>query len=530
MTVAAQNELVEFLLDPRSYSHHPRRVRIIQTHASWVFLATPYVYKVKKPVNFGFLDFSTLEKRRFFSEREVLLNRRLSPDVYLGVVPISAKAGRFTFGSGDEIVEYAVHMRKLPERYFLHRRMARHDVKCADLDRVVATLKNFYESQTPSAEIAVWGRIDRLRISTDENFSQTARFLHHTLSRPAFETVRFYTEEFYRRQAALFASRIEEGWIRDCHGDLHADHVHITPRALHIYDCIEFNDRLRYLDVANDAAFLAMDLDYLGRPDLARHFVTSLAASLKDGGLLRLMDFYKCYRAYVRGKVESLQSIEPEVPEAERRQRAERARRYFRLALQYAIAGSQPLVLALMGRVASGKSALAKALTEDLGWTAFSSDRVRKTLAGAPLRERSDRAARAKLYSPAMTQKTYDALLHHALAEVQHGRCVLLDATYGRRVYRERLRARLDQAGVAYRFVEARASDEVVKGRLKDRESQRHEVSDARLEDFETLDRLYESPKELGPGQLLVTGTDGPMEATLIDILKHLAEQRFAKN
>ena len=206
----SQDELLAFLLDARSYPHRPRQVRLKQTHSSYVLLAAPYAYKIKKPVNFGFLDFSTLEKRRYFSEREVELNRRLCPDVHLGVVPISLRAGRLTFGPGDEIVEYAVKMRQLEDRYFFLRLLKKDQIGTKDLDRIVSVLKAFYEAQKPTEEIAAWGRIESLKISTDENFRQTEDFIGFTISRPAFETIRFYTDNFYTRNAGLFESRLRD--------------------------------------------------------------------------------------------------------------------------------------------------------------------------------------------------------------------------------------------------------------------------------------------------------------------------------
>jgi aminoglycoside phosphotransferase family enzyme/predicted kinase len=495
---------------------------LVQTHASFVFIAPPFVFKVKKPVNFGFLNFSSLEKRRHFCEREVTLNRRLSPAVYLGVVPIMERDGRFSFGGTGKIVEYAVQMRRLSERHFLDRRVERDEVVPGDLQRLVRILKRFYEAQHPSEEIEAWGRIDRLRISTDENFRQTREFIGQTLSRPAFDTIHFYTDQFYRHHARLFASRTKEKRIRDCHGDLHLEHIHVTPRALHIYDCIEFNDRFRYVDVANDAAFLAMDLDYEGRPDLARYFTTQMASALHDEGMPRLMDFYKCYRAYVRGKVESLHSVAHAAPEKERQASAERARRYFRLALQYAVAGSQPMVLAVMGCIASGKSTLAQALGTELGWEVCSSDHLRKKMAGFPLYKRGSAAARRRLYSSAMTGKTYDRLLATAEAQVQKGHGVILDATFARREHRELFVEHFGKRGIAWRFIEAQASNATVKQRLRVRAAKSDQVSDARLEDFVMLTRLYESPAELSRDRLVKVRTSGPLAQTVTKALHRL--------
>ncbi len=520
--LARQERLLPFLLNPQSYPHRPRKVQLIQTHSSFVFIASPFVFKVKKPVNFGFLNFSTLERRRHFCEREVALNRRLCPQAYLGVVPISTAGGRFTFGVGDEVVEYAVKMRRLTERHFLSHRVEHGTVTSRDLDRVATTLRQFYLAQHPTGEVESWGRVRRLRISTEENFRQTREFTGHTISRPAFETIRRFTNAFYRRYAALFAARVRGRWIRDCHGDLHLEHIHLTPRELHIYDCIEFNDRFRNIDIANDVAFLAMDLDYEGRPDLARHFATRMAAVLHDEGMPRLMDFYKCYRAFVRGKVESLHSVAHATPEAERQASAERARRYFRLALRYAVAGSEPLVLVVMGRIASGKSTLARALGAELGWQVFSSDRVRKGLAGFPLFERCSDAARRRLYSHAMTWRTYDRLLAAALKEAQAGCGVILDATFARHEQRAALTARLARHHVAYRFIEAQAGDAALKRRLKARAAKTDEVSDARLEDFSTLTGLYGPPTELPAECCVKVCTGAPPARTVTRALQAL--------
>ncbi|MFN3476941.1 MAG: AAA family ATPase, partial [Candidatus Methylomirabilales bacterium] len=514
--------LIRGLLEPSAYPHPVDDVELVQTHISYVFLAGDFVYKVKKPVNFGFLDFSTLEKRRYFSEREVMLNRRLCQGIYLGVVPISLTRGRLAFGEGEEVVEYAVKMRKLPERYFLKQRLERGEVGSEDLDRIALTLKAFYEGQEPTEEITKWGRIERLKISTDENFHQTEGYIDLTLSRPAFEALRFYTESFYAQKAPLFESRIREGRIKDCHGDLHLEHIHLSPKTLCIYDCIEFNDRFRYIDVANDIAFLAMDLDYNGYPDLARFFVSRMAEVLEDPGMLQLMDFYKGYRAYVRGKVESLRSSGEAVPEREREMSLERARRYFRLALNYAVAGSEPIVLVVMGVVGSGKSRLAGRLAQELGWEVFSSDRVRKELAGFPLYERGDEVVRSRLYAEAMTEKTYEALFQHAEKRVKDGRSVILDATFSRRLHRDLLRERLRPLGSPSRFIETQASEEVLKARLKGREGKADEVSDARLEDFAPLRQSYEPPHELSPQELLPIKTEGSKEETVIEALKGL--------
>jgi hypothetical protein len=235
------------------------------------------------------------------------------------------------------------------------------------------------------------------------------------------------------------------------------------------------------------------------------------------------MDFYKCYRAYVRGKVESFHSVAHAAPEAERQASAARARRYFQLALQYAVAGSQPMVLVVAGRIASGKSTLARALSAELGWDAYSSDRLRKTLARFPLHERGSPSARRRLYSAAMTAKTYDSLLTAAEGRVKQGHCVVLDATFGSRAHRLLLARRFMKRGIAWRFLEVRASNPTVKQRLRQREARADEVSDARLEDFPSLTRHYEPPVEVPKDRLVKVKTSTPQKQTVVEALTALA-------
>jgi aminoglycoside phosphotransferase family enzyme/predicted kinase len=519
--LVAQDELIAFLLDPESYPYHTRRVHLVQTHASYVFLGCPYVYKVKKKVNFGFLDFSSLENRRYYSEREVILNRRLCPEIYLGVIPISLIAGKLTFGEGEKVVEYAVRMRRLQDRYFMLRLLRRDQVTTRDLDRIVSKLKDFYEAETPTQKITKWGAIEKLKISTDENFDQTRVFIGATISKAAFEAIAFYTAAFYAQNAELFNSRARGHRIRDCHGDLHLEHIHLAPKALSIYDCIEFNDRFRYIDVANDVAFLAMDFDHHRRRDFSREIAARMADALRDNEMLDLMDFYKCYRAYVRGKVESFHQARTEVSETEKKKSRTQARRYFRLALRYAVCGSKPTVLIVMGRIASGKSMLAHALGHELDCEVISSDRVRKELAGVPLYKRDEESAR-RLYSEAMTKETYKMLFQCAASQLDLDASVILDATFGRSQHRDELSQLLDSKGATYRFIEARAPDEVLKRRLEQREGATHEISDARLENFETLTRSYEVPSEIQTDHCIQVATDRPATMTIEETLKGL--------
>ena len=515
------HRLLAFLRDPASYPHRPEELHELHTHASLVFIVPPFVYKIKKPVNFGFLDFSTLAKRRHFCECEVKLNSRLAPGIYLGVERITEEGDGFTLNGDGPVAEYAVKMRHMKSDGFLDALIKARKAGEPELERVAVALADFYQKQPATPQIAEWGTIEKIRMSTDENFSQTKPFIGKTISRAAFEAIRAFTGVSYERRRPLFEQRLARGWIRDCHGDLHLDHIHITDGELHIYDCIEFNDRFRHLDVGNDLAFLAMDLDYHGRPDLGRFFVRRMIELLGDREMAGLMDFYKCYRAYVRGKVESLHAIAEVADDEERAAAAAKARRYFQLALQYATCGSDPLALVFMGRVASGKSTLAAAMSRELGWPLVSSDELRKTLAGVPLHQRGDAQSRKSLYAPGMTECTYASMFRDALKALRSGHGVILDATFSQRVFRDRLRETLGDKRV--KWIVTEIDDASACERLRLRADRQDVVSDARSEDFEFLNAGFEPPDELPENLKRVVQTTGGTEEILRKLLMDLA-------
>jgi uncharacterized protein len=518
----SQQRLIAFLESPASYPHRPAEVHVIQTHISWVFIASPFVFKVKKPLNLGFLDFTTLEKRRHFCQREVDLNRRLAPEIYLGAVPIYKSESEFSFNARDEIAEYAVKMRELPHGSFLNERLGKNLVGKEEIDRVISRLHRFYESEAPRREIEAWGAREKLKISTDENFAQVEPFVGKTISAAALETIRHYTNECYIAKENLFLERIQQHRIRDCHGDLHLDHIHLTPEATTIFDCIEFNDRFRFIDIANDLAFLAMDFDFERRSDLANLLLQTAAREFRDDGLLKIADFYKCYRAFVRGKVESIQAIEPETVKPERY--AKHAARYFRLALQYAVSGSVPLILVIMGRVGAGKTSVARQLATELDWPVFSSDEIRKAFGGMPLTERTPSELRDKLYSGEMTAKTYEKLVEDGLGALTTHNSVILDATFSSHTNRDFLREQCTKANTHVQMVELDADLEQIKNRLRARDDNNfRETSDARLEDLEKLNAAYESPSRLSSDLIRISAT-GRVSDTVKAVLVRLAE------
>jgi aminoglycoside phosphotransferase family enzyme len=332
--VSALSSLIEALLKPQAYPHRPQKIELVQTQMSCVFLTGEYVYKVKKPVNLGYLDYTTLEKRHFFCQQELELNGRLCADAYLAVVPIAEESGGLRMEGQGEAIEYAVKMRQLPQDRMMDVLLPLGQVTPEMVARVAERLVSFHQKAETNQEISAFGRLDAIRQNCDENFAQTEKYVGLTILRAKYERIRDYTNDFIESNGRLFEKRVGGGRIRDCHGDLHAAHVCFTDDIC-IYDCIEFNDRFRYCDVASELAFLAMDLDRCQQAGLSQHLVDTYAELSHDEGLLSLLNFYKCYRAYVRGKVEGFKLDDSLISQGEKAKALESARSYFQLAQSY---------------------------------------------------------------------------------------------------------------------------------------------------------------------------------------------------
>jgi hypothetical protein len=332
----ARKTINQVLLNPQAYPHKPQKIELVQTQMSFIFLAGDFAYKVKKEVNLGYLDYTTLEKRHFFCHQELELNRRLCPGAYLAVVPIVEEKGGLRIEGRGKAIEYAVKMKQLPQERMMDVLLPQGQVTPEMIARVAEKLVGFHQKAETNQEIAVFGKLDVIRQNTDENFAQTEKYIGTSITAEEYQHIKNYTDNFVDSNASLFDKRVSEGKIRDCHGDLHAAHVCFTDDIC-IYDCIEFNDRFRYSDVASEIAFLAMDLDRYQQAGLSRHLVNTYVELSHDEELLKLLNFYKCYRAYVRGKVESFKLDDPCIPEGEKARILSVARSYFKLAESYTL-------------------------------------------------------------------------------------------------------------------------------------------------------------------------------------------------
>lgn len=329
---------IRYLLDPEHHRPPLAEVRLVQTHISYVIIAGDVVYKWKKPVNFGFVDFSSLAKRQFFCLREVELNRRLCPEIYLGTVIMTEDEGEFCLDGDGTVVEYGVKMRRLEEDGMLDRVIAAGCLREQHLTTIVEKLVPFYRQAQHGRRVRKNGRVEAVARNLANNYLQTRAFIgSDPLPASRFARISEATTRFLY-QEELFAERRRHGAIRDCHGDLYSHNICLgKDGAIHIFDCLEFNDGLRHIDVCADVAFLAMDLEYHGLPEMSDFFIRSFVAAYGDPELMRLLDFYKCYRAYVRGKVGLLAAIDPAMPAADAEAQRREAARYFQWAEEYAL-------------------------------------------------------------------------------------------------------------------------------------------------------------------------------------------------
>jgi hypothetical protein len=411
-------------------------------------------------------------------------------------------------------------MRRLPADRMMDRLLDSKAVT-GDMIRALAQrLADFHARAETNPRIAAYGHW-AIRFAWDENLRQWADYIGDTITEEQDRILRAYGEAFFARHRDLLARRVRDLRIRDCHGDLRSDAVCFTD-GICIYDCIEFNRRFRQTDVAGDVGFLAMDLDYRGHEDLAAAFVDAYVELSGDSDLRPIIDFYKCYRACVRGKVEGFRSRAAEVPTRERRAAARAAKHYFQLACRYAESLPPALLVITCGLTATGKSALVRRLAEPAGIEAISSDVVRKGLAGLAPTDRRFEPFHGGIYSPEFTERTYSALLEEARERLRRGQSVVLDASYIRRQHRRAAARLATEEGAQFVCLEFRASEDVVRGRLAQRLRQGGDPSDARWEIYVAQKRRFQRPSEVASQRLIVVDSERRLDRAARQLLRGL--------
>lgn len=515
--------LVTAMSRPDFYPHRPASVELIQTHISYVFIAGDLVYKVKKAVDFGFLDFTTLEKRKENCLKEVSLNRRLAPEAYLGVEEISeSEDGGLVLGigvgGGSKVVEYAVKMIKLPEDKMLVNLLAERKIEPHQMDAIALKVSSFHSQAETGGDIDRFGGLEIIRKNHDENFDQTKSFIGLTLVQEQYDFIRAYIYKFLQSKKELLDKRVTGRHIRDCHGDLHAEHVCMADSII-IYDCIEFNDRFRYSDTAADVAFLAMDLDFRGYPEFSREFVKAYVRHSGDEDLMELLPFYQCYYAYVRGKVIGFRLDDPAISADEKKSAKLAARKYFNLAAKYAAIPAKPLLIITTGLMGSGKSVLARNLGAMLDAEVIRTDVLRKELLNIRPEERRLEKFGEGIYSEEMTARTYEKAFEKAKSILAGGRSVIIDASFKKNKARLRAAQIAEEYGAGFFAFQCECTNSAVHERLDRRMRVSRDASDGRWELFELQKKDYEKVSGLPRGAHILVDTCGTQMQSLYQAL-----------
>lgn len=450
---------------PETYPEPPRSVTSRETHISRVFLAGPKVYKIKKALDLGFLDYSTLDRRQHFCQEEVRLNRRLSQGVYLGVVPITVDGDRIVIAGAGEPVEFAVVMRRLKEARSFLRMAHAGSITDAHIRDLTGVLCRFFRRAAADPSISAYGRPATVRRNCEENFELLAQGADPLLAAAGLSRIRDATLTYLSRRRPLFEGRMASGFIREGHGDLRTGHIYFD-EGIQIIDGIEFAPRYRCGDVAADIAFLAMDLDAQGFPALARSIVAGVAEGVDDPGMLALMPFYQCYRAMVRVKVTCLQRAQTGRQGAAAARLARDLARFLPLAAEYAARMTPPELWVVCGLPGAGKSTVAAALGRELALPVFRSDALRKEIAGLAPDAAAVAPVDAGIYSAEMTAATYDVMLQRAEKALQSAGGAIMDATFSTSAQREMAIRAAAAHGAAAFFIHCAAPVAVLTRRL----------------------------------------------------------------
>lgn len=488
--MADSARLIQSLLHPEAYPHPVTRIELCETHISWVLLTGPFAYKIKKPVNFGFVDFSTLERRRFFCEEELRLNRRLAPQLYEAVVPITGTPEQPILDGRGEPLEFAVRMKQFSQEGLLSHLLERGELLPSHIDELARKVAEFHARIAVADSNSPFGTPERVRQPVRENFRHLLA-TNDALREQIRHLDAWCAQEFARREAD-FARRKESGCVRECHGDMHLGNMVLLDGAVTVFDGIEFNEAFRWIDVLSEVAFTAMDLRDRGRADLSARFLNASLEHTGDYAGLSVLRYYLVYRAMVRAKVAALRLRQEDQPRLR-----EEYRGYLDLAEWYTQPPT-PKLLITHGLSGSGKTTGTQALVEADGAVRLRSDVERKRLFGLDPSVHEPRRA-GELYSAAATERTYARLAELAEAVIHAGFNVVVDATFLKRAQREQFRRLAERLRVPFQILDFPADEATLRKRLLQRKRQGGDASDATLA---VLERQLRTQEPLSPDEI----------------------------
>lgn len=490
MSETSGNTLIQALQNPALYDHPVRDFRVIETHISQVILTGEYAYKIKKPMNFGFLDFSTLERRKHFCEEELRLNRRLASQLYLDVLPITGTPDEPVIGGEGEPFEYVIRMREFDQDQLFDRLQERGQLTPDLLTKVARQAAEFHDQLPPVAEDKPLGTPDAVYAAMQENFDQIRPLIDDKTLLAQLDNLEAWTQTTFERHRDLIARRRANGFVRECHGDLHLANITVYEGEVTVFDCIEFNEPFRWIDVINDLAFLLMDLESRNEPTLANRVLNTYLEFRGDFEALPLLPLYKAYRAMVRAKIALFTLGNPDLNEDERTELMQRYRSYAQLAEDYSIIPN-PYLLATTGLSASGKSCVSAAMAGELGLIRLRSDVERKRLHGLGPLDNSKSDTGEGLYTPEATTRTYQRLAELSGQLLTAGIPVIIDAACLKQSERDLFAAVAEAQAAPFALLHCEAPEELrrqwIRSRSGDASEATEELLDAQQHWFEPL-------------------------------------------
>lgn len=490
--------LIQSLQRPALYDHPIEQFEVLQTHISWVVLTGPYAYKIKKPLDLGFLNFSTLEKRRFYCELELQLNKRFAPQIYVEVVPITGSEEFPTLRGKGEIIDYAVKMVQFPQEARLDHVLERGELKPEHINDLASHMAAFHGKISISGAEKPYGTTERLFLPVKENFRQIGMLVSDPSDLDQLGHLKAWSEKGHKRLTDAFKKRKEEGFIRECHGDAHLANMILFENEVMLFDCIEFNENLRWIDVMNEIAFTVMDLDDRKEPELKNLFLNRYLEITGDYEGLKVLHFYQVYRALVRAKVACIRLSQKGLSDKEKGEVENQYRQYFKLAQSYT-EEKKPTLIIMHGVSGSGKTIVGKSIIESVGAIHLRTDVERKRMFGLEPLERSVQESKAKIYSVESSRKVYDKIAHFAKIGLNAGYTMIADGTFLHREYRDQFRKLAEELKVPFVIVSCQADKKTLIQRVVSRDQKGKDASEA---DVAVMENQLQNQEPLAEDEL----------------------------
>ncbi|MBD3275001.1 MAG: AAA family ATPase [Candidatus Marinimicrobia bacterium] len=506
------DRICQAMADPDFYSHSTEEIEKKETNISVVFLTGDWVYKLKKPVELGFLDFSTLEQRKKYCEQEIRLNKRLTSGVYEGVLPIGRSDDSFALGKEKDVAEYVVKMRQLKYENTLKYRLQKGDIEEQQLSQLGKFLAEFYLTADVNQKIKENSGSETVQKNVLENFYQTEEYVDDLIDPDMWQILQSVSQKFLNEHWELFQRRVDNEYVRDGHGDLRAEHIYFE-EPLQIIDCIEFNRRFRYLDPASDLAYLFIDLEKLKKPDEALTILSTYVKEAYDPSLYRLIDFYATYRAMVRVKVNCFKSDRTD--ESEKNEIRDTINHHLKIAYRHSLNFSTPKIYIFCGLPASGKTTLAERMSKFFDTDRISSDGTRREIADMISAEPGVQEPGEGIYREGMKNRVYGRMAEKTLEQLREGKSVVLDASFSNKRWRDMIRQLADKEEAKYLFIECKAPQDHLKERLKSREK-KETLSDARIQHLESIRNDFENFSE--SEQIIQIDTTQKIKDSFLDV------------